>query len=230
MSRSGNKVTAAVVLRALVAAVAVLTMNLSRPAAADPAVTQVITVVAVGTNGQPINGYQEAPPVGNSTVVTDCTTPSPSAVADDVYYCSPSAAGAGTCWPSTPESLLCVDDPWSNHVHRVSYAGQLPPVRPTATPDPFAVVLDDGTRCLLRNGGAWGGRADGYVGVYGCGDPGSNLAVLWLPSQGAGTCFDRSMPLWTVKVGQLGTPTDQFPPPQTRGVTTAWFAGNTGPT
>jgi hypothetical protein len=94
-------------------------------------------------------------------------------------------------------------------------------VQHPASPDPFALLLDDGTRCLFRNGGAWGGRDDGYVGVYGCGD----LAVLWLPSEGAGTCIDRSGPVWTVKVGQLGSPTNQFPPPQTRGVTTAWFAG-----
>jgi hypothetical protein len=145
-------------------------------------------------------------------------------VADDVYYCSPSAANAGTCWPSTPGSLLCVDDPWSKRLHRVSYGGQLPHVQPAATADPFALLLDDGTRCLLRNGGAWGGRDDGYVGVYGCGDPSSNVAVLWLPSQGAGSCIDRDMP-WTVKVGQLGLPGEHFPPPQTRTVSTAWFAG-----
>ncbi|ETZ99429.1 hypothetical protein I547_5753 [Mycobacterium kansasii 824] len=166
------------------------------------------------------------PAQGNVTAVDSCTTASPSAVADNIYYCSPSAADAGTCWPSTPESLLCVDNPWDQRLHRVTYGGPLPRVHPIATPDPFALALDDGTRCLLRNGGAWGGRDDGYVGVYGCGAPDANLAVLWLPSQGAGTCIDRSAPLWTVKVGQLGTPGEHFPPPQTRAVATAWFAGN----
>ncbi|HTY34020.1 hypothetical protein [Mycobacterium sp.] len=212
--------------------IAVLTVltaaALSRPgsAAADPPPTQQITVVAVGPNGQPINGYRETPPEGNVATVTDCSTPSPSAVADDVYYCSPTAAGAGTCWPSTPGSLLCVDDPWAKRLHRVSYGGQLPPVQPAATPDPFALTLDDGTHCLFRNGGAWGGRADGYVGVYGCGpDGGANPAVLWLPSQGAGTYIDRSSPAWTVKVGQLGAPDAALPPPQTRRVTAAWLAG-----
>lgn len=195
-------------------------------AAADPPPTQSITTVAVGPNGQPINGYREAPSAGNVTSVTDCTAPSPSAVADNVYSCSPSAAGAGTCWPSTPGSLLCVDNPWDMRLHRVSYDGPLPPVQPTASPDPFALLLDDGTRCLFRNGGAWGGRDDGYVGVYGCGaDFGGNPAVLWLPSQGAGTCIDRSTAVWTVKVGQLGAPGTHFPPPQTHAVTSAWLAG-----
>lgn len=195
------------------------------PAHADPPPTQVITTIAVGPNGQAINGYQVAPSQGNVAVVNDCADPSPSAVANNIYSCSPSAAGAATCWPSTPGSLLCVDNPWDKQLHRVSFGGQLPPVQPTATPDPFALVLDDGTRCLLRNGGAWGGRDDGYVGVYGCGNPGVNPAVLWLPSQGPGTCIDRSGPVWTVKVGQLGAPDTHFPPPQTRAVTSAWLAG-----
>ncbi len=221
-----------VVSRRVVVPVAVLTVLTaaalppSGPAAADPPPTQQITVVAVGPNGQPINGYRETPPEGNVVTVTDCSTPSPSAVADDVYSCSPTAAGANACWPSTPGSLLCVDDPWARRLHRVTYDGPLPPVHPTATPDPLALTLDDGTRCLFRNGGAWGGRADGYVPVYGCGaGGGGNTAVLWLPSQGAGSCIDRSSAAWTVKVGQIGRPDADYPPPQTRTVTEAWFAG-----
>lgn len=196
------------------------------PASADPPPTRAITTVAIGPSGQPINGYQEATAQGNVFEVSDCTTPSPSAVANNIYYCSPSAAGAGTCWPSTAGSLLCVDNPWDKGLHRVAYRDSLPPVQATASPDPFALALDDGTHCLLRNGGAWGGRDDGYVGVYWCGDPRANLSVLSLPSRGAGSGIDRAAPVWTVKVGQLGTPTAHFPPPQTRAVTSAWFAGN----
>lgn len=209
-----------------ITSMAIAVFSAAGPASADPPPTQVITTVAVGPNGQPINGYQEAPAQGNVVEVNDCTTPSPSAVANNVYYCSPSAAGAGTCWPSTAESQLCVDNPWDKSLHRVTYGDSLPPVQATATPDPFALALDDGTHCLLRNGGAWGGRDDGYVGAYWCGDPGANLAVLCLPRQDNGTCINRSAPVWTVKVGQLGTPTSHFPPPQTRAVTSAWFAGN----
>jgi hypothetical protein len=205
---------------------AIAVLSPAGPASADPPLTQVITTVAVGPDGQPINGYQETPAQGNVFEVSDCNTPSPSAVANNVYYCSPSAAGAGTCWPSTAGSLLCVDNPWDKSLHRVSYGGQLPPVQAPATPDPFALALDDGTHCLFRNGGAWGGRDDGYVGVYWCGDPRAGLRVLWLPSQGAGSCVDRSAPAWTVKVGQLGAPNEHFPPPETRAVTSAWFAGN----
>jgi len=206
-----------------VAVLAMVVFSAPRPAGAAPP-TQVITAVPVGPDGKPTNGYQETPPQGQVPAVDDCTSPSPSAVAANIYYCSPTAAGAGTCWPSPPGSLLCVDAPWDKQLHRVSYAGQLPPVQPTPTPDPFALVLDDGTRCRLRNGGAWGGRDDGYVGAYWCGDN-AKLSVLALPNQ-PGTCIDRSAPVWTVKVGELGTPGAHLPPPQTRAVKTAWLAGN----
>jgi hypothetical protein len=186
----------------------------------------VITAVPVGPNGEPINGYRVAPSQGNGDNVADCTTPSPAAVADDIYSCSPSAASADVCWPSTPGSLLCGDDPWGKELHRVSYNDSLAQVRPVAAPQPFALLLDDDTQCRLRNGGAWGGRQDGYVGAYMCGAANANLAVLVLPSQGDTAGIDRSLPAWTVKIGQLGSPTRDFPPPQTHTVTTAWFAGD----
>jgi hypothetical protein len=154
-------------------AVVMLAAALTPSAAAEPPPTQVITAAPVGPNGEPVNGYQEVPPAGNVTTVSECTTPSLSAVADDIYSCSPSAAGADTCWPSTPESLLCLDDPWNKQLHRVAYAG--PHVQPPAITDPIAVLLDDGTRCRLRNGGAWGGRDDGYVGVYSAAAPTQTL-------------------------------------------------------
>lgn len=219
------------VSRSVVASLAAVTMAAFSPAAAalaDPPATQVITTLAVGPDGQPMNGYREAPSQGDVPTVDQCTTPSPSAVADNVYYCSPGGADAGTCWPSTPGSLLCIDNPWDRRLHRVRYGGPLPPVHPTATPDPFALLLEDGTRCLFDNGGPRGGRDDGYVGVYACGGPGSDVAVLWLPSRGAGTCIDRSGPVWTVKVGAVGAPTTRFPEPQTRAVREAWFAGSVG--
>jgi hypothetical protein len=219
---------AAIASRAVIpiAFVAVAAVAAAGFVGAQPPPTQVITAVPVGPNGEPINGYRLAPSQSNVDNVADCTTPSPAAVAGDIYYCSPSAAGADVCWPSTPGSLLCGDDPGDKELHRVSYTDPLPHVQPVAAPQPFALLLDDNTHCRLRNGGAWGGRQDGYVGAYGCGAANSNLAVLVLPSQGATAAIDRSMPVWTVKVGQLGSPTADFRPPQTHTVTTAWLAGD----
>jgi hypothetical protein len=220
-------VRAAVASRAvfLIVLVAVAALAAVGSVSAEPA-TQVITAVPIGPNGEPIDGYREAPSQSNITDVADCTTSSPAAVADDIYYCSPSAADADVCWPSTPGSLLCVNDPWNKELHRVSYSDPLPHVKPLAAPQPFALLLDNGTRCRLRNGGAWGGREDGYAGAYGCGPADSNLAVLVMPNRGAASAIDRSMPVWTVKVGELGSPAAVLPPPQTHTVTTAWFAGD----
>src|ERR1700739_4220466 len=122
------------VAMASITAMATAVFSAAGAASADPPPTQVITTVAVGSNGQPINDYQEAPTQGNDVEISDCTTPSPSAVADNIYYCSPSAAGAGTCWPSTPGSLLCVANPGDTSLHRVNYGDSLPPVQATAAP------------------------------------------------------------------------------------------------
>jgi hypothetical protein len=88
---------------------------------------------------------------------------------------------------------------------------------------PFALLLDDGTQCRLRNGGAWGSRDDGLAGAYGCNGESAVLTPLMDASTPA---VDRSHPLWTVKVGPLGPDNVHFPPPETHTVTTAWFAGN----
>jgi hypothetical protein len=199
----------------------------ARPAPARFVGTQVIAVVAVDADGHPANGYRLAPAAPDPGTVTDvfgCAA-SRAAIADNIYSCAPSAAGADVCWPSGQRSLLCLDDPWTKTLRRMGQAGPLPNVHPSATPAPFALLLDDGTQCRLRNGGAWGGRDDGLVGAYGC--PGESPAVLVAvtPNPGA-SAVDRSQALWTVKVGPLGAGDPHFPPPQTRTVTTAWFAGD----
>ncbi|MCV7096026.1 hypothetical protein [Mycobacterium kubicae] len=188
-----------------------------------PKGTQIITVVAVDGTGKPANGYQElvSAPV-NAADVFGCVA-SPAAVAADIYSCAPSAAAADVCWPSTPGTLLCVDDPWAKGLHRVTTA-PLGRVQPPPTPSPFALLLDDGTQCRLRNGGAWGGRDDGLVGAYGC--PNETPAVLVpVRPDGKASAIDRSKALWTVEVGSLGSGEPRLPPPETRSVVTAWFAG-----
>jgi hypothetical protein len=209
---------------ALVSAALAWAVFSAGPAAGAPPPTEVINAVAVGPNGQPVNGFQEGPVEHGDSEVSECTTASPSAVSPNIYDCTPSAAGAGTCWPSTPGSLLCIDMRSDTWLHRVTYGGQLPPVQPPPAADPYMLVLDDGTRCGLRNGGAWGGRADGYVGAYWCMGANASLRVLVKPDQAPGTSVDKSSPAWTVKVGQLGRGDESFPPPQTRTLKTAWFA------
>jgi hypothetical protein len=185
--------------------------------------TQVILVVAVDANGQPANGYREVLKAGSAPQVSDCTA-SPATVAGNVYLCSPAAAAADVCWASPPGSLLCLNDPWDKGLHRVAHSEELPHVKAPMSPEPFALLLEDGTKCRLRNGGAWDGRDEGPVAAYGC--LGSDLAVL-VPSQpdALAAAIDRAQPMWTVKVGALGAGNPHLPAPQSHTVKTAWYAG-----
>jgi serine/threonine-protein kinase len=180
--------------------------------------TEVITAVAVGANGQPVNGYSEVP-AGGGTQLGGCDRASAAAVSENIYNCYPSAAGADVCWPSPPASMLCMTNPWDKEVRRFPYdTSLLTTMQPPATPEPFALTLDNGTHCQWITGGARRGRNDGYVPFYACGAD-STAAVLG----DAGSQTDpinRSKPLWTVTFEQPGFQT------QVRSVTTAWFAGN----
>lgn len=192
----------------------------TRQTSASPDATRVIDVVAV-VNGIPAAGYREDTSPSNSNQVFGCTA-SPAAVTPGVYECGPAAASADVCWPSAPGTLLCLFTPWDERLYRVFYTDALTVADPPTRPQPFAVQLDDGTQCRLRNGGAWGGRDDGFYGAFSC--YGKNLTVLGPPN--GGPAVDRSHPLWTVKVGELGSGNAHFPAPKTHTVTTAWFAGS----
>lgn len=203
---------------------AVVALQTAGNVGADPAATAVINVVAVGARGQPVNGYH----VVNRQTSPDlsgCPGPSPAAVGNDIYACDPSSAAADVCWPASV-SVLCVVDPWGKALRRFPSPGALPAVERPETPMPFALLLDDGTRCVLPNGGAWGGRADGTVPVYGCGLTTWSLGVLAPPDWDPALAVDRSQPLWAVFVGQLGPPTTPFEVPRRHTVKTAWFASN----
>jgi hypothetical protein len=199
--------------------VAVVALSTAAHVVADPGATHVVNVVAVNRSGQPVNGYS----VVNRQVSADlsgCTEPSPAAVSPDIYACDPSEAAAEVCWRA-PASLLCLMDPWSKALRRFSSPGVLPAVAPPASPMPFAIVLDDGTRCVLPNGFDLGGRADQTVPIYGCGE---DIGVLAPPDWNPADAIDRTEPLWAVFVGQLGPRDTPFPVPIRHTVTTAWFA------
>jgi hypothetical protein len=200
--------------------VAVVALHTAEHVGADPGATNVVTVVAVNASGQPVNGYyvinRQASPN-----VSACPGPSPAAVTSNIYECDPPEAAAEVCWPASA-SLLCMTNPWSKTLRRFPSPGALPAVNPPAAPVPFAMQLDDGTRCILPNGIDLGGRADATVPIYGCGQ---NIGVLAPPDWDPALAIDRTQPLWAVYVGQLGPRDTPFPVPIRHTVTTAWFAG-----
>ncbi len=194
----------------------------SSTSVAGAPVTEILDAVAVDAGGRPVNGYRET--TGDQPVPDqgECTEPSPAAVAKNIYRCWPAYYAADVCWPASGQDLLCMNDPWAKELHRVRANAPLPPVNPPALPKPVALLLDDGTHCRLRNGGAWGHRSDNLQAFYGCGDhPG--LDVL---APADADPVDRSLPVWTVKVGTDNAPEPSPPAPATHRVQKAWFAGD----
>lgn len=206
--------------------IAVVALQTAGNVAADPGATEVVNVVAVDANGQPVNGHRVVDRQASPNL-SGCPGASRAAISDDIYACEPSQAAAEVCWPG-PGSVLCLLDPWSKALRRFPSPGALPAVTPRPTPMPFALLLDDGTPCILPNGIALGGRADGSVPVYGCGQDKLSLGVLAPPDWDPALAIDRSQPLWAVFVGKLGPPTTPQQPPIRHTVTTAWFAANAG--
>jgi hypothetical protein len=80
---------------------------------------------------------------------------------------------------------------------------------------PFALLLDDGTPCILSSGIDLGGRADGEGAVYGCGTETLSLGVVIPQGREPASAIDRSQPLWTVDVGRLGSADDAVGVPAT---------------
>jgi hypothetical protein len=207
---------------AVVTCVVLLVLQSAVSVNAQPA-TQTITIAAVA-NGQPVNGYNviNRQPSPN---LSACPGPSPSAVGNDIYACEPNQSLAQVCWPA-PASVLCLVDPWSKELRRFPAPGRLPAVSPLPVPMPLALVLDDGTSCVLASGVDWGGRRDGLLPAYVCDPRVISRGVLIDPGQDPFSAIDRSQPAWTVRVGQLGARGTSFEPPRQQTVTTAWFAGN----
>ncbi|MFD9734620.1 hypothetical protein [Umezawaea sp. NPDC059074] len=137
------------------------------------------------------------------------------AVSADIVECSPTAAGTDVCWVAPDRvTLLCGDTLWVKSLRR---ATSTEPVEVYPNAYPWGLELADGTRCRARNGGSWGGRADGY---YSC--EGFESVVL-APPDGSGL-VDRSRPAWTVPMGDLGSDNPEFPAPVRVWVATAYFA------
>jgi hypothetical protein len=158
----------------------------------------------------------------------DCSFGSPSRYdkTDGVRSCGGTADSGDACWPAADGNhVLCLIDPFSNVLYLVGTQGLSTPRKsPTEDPTPFALVLDDGTQCQARIGGAWPSPKEhpDWVGYYGCRDPavgslgGESLNAVWGPR---GEGIKKGFGGWTVEVGtEDGHLT-------TRKVTTAKYVG-----
>lgn len=171
-----------------------------------PATVRVV-VAPVTSTGHSADGY--AVHSVNPKLAVDCSYPdaSPGAVSPNIEFCSPSAAYAIACWKSaTAHRVLCIQDPTKRKLIEFSRQGRFAKTK-IAKPRyraPLLVVLTDGTRCQIRDGGAWGqpkGHPNLY-GAYSC----DRHGVGWLYAKGSHSDphngVDESTPSWRLRVGE----------------------------
>src|SRR5689334_1225626 len=137
-------------LSTLIALATALTMAVFTADATLPH-TQKIVVRPVHANGTPAAGYS----VTNESIPgLSCGGSSPSAVDDNIVYCSPSAAYTVSCWKSRNHTVLCLRDPLKKHLVRIHYSGGIAPTHAPNRPTPQAITLFNGSYCMIRDGGA----------------------------------------------------------------------------
>ncbi|WP_242419724.1 hypothetical protein, partial [Frankia sp. CpI1-P] len=130
------------------------------------------------------------------------------------------AAAADACWP-TPQArrMLCLRDPYSATLTALTAQSLVARVSPPRNPVPFGLVLANGDRCRLRDGGAWGSPENhpGYVGYYSCGP----RDIVWASQNSPTGGIDRTSRRWTVLVGDVTGPLATVPVTAADFVTTA---------
>jgi hypothetical protein len=223
---SGQAAVAPGTLAATGAAASVSTGATPSPVAAG-SVTRRVDLAPVDAQGDPAAGWTVGTMYEDAGNPIDCApagqpTPAPAAVSPDIYACAPSAATADTCWRAArPLRMLCLIDPFSRVVERFVASGTAGPVARPAAPVPLGLVLEDGSRCRLRDGGAWGSPAarPSDVGYYSCGQ---RRGIVWAPPGSPTGGIDRSQPRWTVEVGDVTGPLARV------GVRTAYYVATAG--
>jgi hypothetical protein len=186
----------------------------STPTATEP-VTRRVVVRPVRDNGTPAAGFRVVRENDGEPVV--CDDVSPVAVSGDIRFCGDSALDTVACWQSAAANyVLCLRDPRTHVLARIHITGGFRAIAAPARPAPQALVLDDGTRCLIRDGGAWSalpGHPNWY-GDYGCN---GNVEIY-----GPGAGIDDSSSRWTV---HAVTWTGGRASVRTRSVVAAYFVG-----
>ncbi|BDY31495.1 hypothetical protein hbim_05451 [Mycolicibacterium mageritense] len=171
---------------------------------------QVIVLRPVDMQGNVQNGWQQAADHSTTTPI-DCTfgAASPYDVDSSVRSCGATAESGDACWPAADSRhVLCVRDPFARVVDLLPADGLTTPRKPAERPyRPFALILDDGTRCRARIGGAWASPVEqpDWVGYYWCG----TTDAVWAPPNGDGRTSDgimRSRGEWSVMVGPAAGP------------------------
>ncbi len=214
-------------MRKLIVPLVVLALASVLPAVAAPAgvaksgyaPTQRIVVRPVDSTGRARPGFAvAAEPNGQ----VDCTDgdESPGAVSRNILVCFPSAEYAIACWkPVTPQMALCMRDPSHKRLVQIPRNGRFASASVVAKwkRAPLLIVLLDGTRCGIRDGGAWGSLKGhpNMFGTYSC----TRHGVVWAKPKSRHMGVNESSAAWTVRTAPDSGPL------VTRHVKRAYFVG-----
>jgi hypothetical protein len=192
-----------------VAVLALIAVGTSAGANAVPAhnpSTTRIVVRPVTKSGHAADNYKVRAEHSGSV---DCSfaDPSPGAVSRNIEFCSPSVEGAVACWKSaTAHRVLCIRDPSAHKVVKIHRDGKFArtKLRPRAQRAPLLIVLRDGTRCDIRDGGAWGTLKShpNWVGRYSC----DHHGFVWSPATATHNGVNESKSSWTVRTSNGNKP------------------------
>jgi hypothetical protein len=179
----------------------------SAPSAVAAPATAKVYVMPVTASGHAAPGFRVHAQHLGFGISCDYKNPSPGAVSPNIEECSPSAAYAIACWKAAaPGKVLCLRNPRGHKLDKVKRAGKFAntPIAKPRDRAPLLIVLTDGSRCMIRDGGAWGqpkGHPNLY-GAYSCDKHG----VAWLRAKGSHSDphngIDESSQTWRIRVGE----------------------------
>lgn len=188
--------------RLFAAVVAVASLGLVVPdfANAAPATVRVV-VRPVTAGGVAAPGFHVTTKDATNAGPVDCSKPdpSPAAVSRNIESCIPSAEYAVACWKAaTPHRVLCSRDPSSDLVYSLRRSGKFAEsgLQPKRLRAPLLLVLSDGTKCSIRDGGAWSqlkAHPDWY-GTYYC----DRHGAVWSRPNAPHDGVNESRPAWSV--------------------------------
>jgi hypothetical protein len=155
MSRQFRSLCAAA---AALAVVATAVAPSTSAAAASPATaTKTITLRPVTATHHAASGYHVVADKGPAIGCLDAPA-SRVAVDPDIVECGPAYRYALACWHAArPRFALCLRNPFGLEVDRIRAKHfSTRHVAARKHPAPLGLVLDNGARCTIRYGGAWG--------------------------------------------------------------------------
>lgn len=231
----GSPATALTASAAPVPSAAVQVDDPPVPAVAKRKATKIVALSPFRPSGQLKKAWHTSVepgsvPKGASLDCSDGISPG-YALNNGMYTCFPSVVGADACWasPKYTGRVLCLESPWSRSLRPLAVRALPVSTRAPKRPQPLAMELEDGTRWLLKTSGTYPSRKDKLLGIYLCANKkcsskvtGKDLAIL----SSGGPGVNRSKPVWTVRVGEVGSYDDDFPAPKRHKVKKAWFVHN----